>query len=82
MKLIPIPSRSWCDLAECPRSTIPQDCILFGSVVVCKSCLIDLGGGGNAADILSQIAQSLDKHGEPELANRIRESRAALKVVI
>ncbi len=80
MTTTPIRLRGWCDLAECPRSVVPQDCVRLGPVTVCKPCLLEWSGS-NAVDILSQLAKSLDAIGEPEIANRVRENRAALEVI-
>lgn len=41
----PIVSRGWCDLSTCTRGPVTSDCVRFGTVTVCASCLIDLGGG-------------------------------------
>ena len=79
MRLIPIPTRSWCDLAECPRSTIPQDCILFGSVAVCKPCLVDLGDGVEQEELARHEAASLIQDDRiDKLEEELEKARAAL----
>ena len=43
MVINPSEVRNWCDLETCEKASIPQDCILLGSIVVCKPCLLELG---------------------------------------
>ncbi len=76
MTTTPIVSRGWCDLAECPRSTIPQDCVRFGSVTVCAPCLIDLSGGVEPEELARQEEASLL---QDEQINALEEEIEKLK---
>ena len=79
MMLIPIPSRGWCDLAECEQSSVAQDCVRFGSVTVCKPCLIDLGGGVEQEEIARHEEASLVQDDRiDKLEEELEKARAAL----
>ena len=67
MIINPSEVRSWCDLETCKLASVPQDCILLGSIVVCKPCLIDLGEGVGPIDLarleeeITHLRDTIDK---------------------
>ena len=87
MTTTPILSRGWCDLAECIRSTIPQDCVRLGSVTICKPCLLELSDGvepdelddaerrlEGARDEIEKLEEELEKVHERARQERTKET--------